>query len=171
MARRATGRVTRTGPDGGYEMTLTRTFTAPVEDVWASLTESDRTAGWFGPWRGDPQSGSVQVQMGFEEGAPWSDVRIDACQPPRRLLVALIDDTGEWNLEVMLSAGEHGGTLLELIQHLKDPTVAENSGPGWEYYLDMLIASRDGLPLPEFSDYYPFQVEYFASQARSAKRS
>ncbi len=32
---------------------------------------------------------------------------------------------------------------------------------GWEYYLDMMIASRDGTPLPDFVDYYPAQQGYY----------
>jgi len=27
---------------------MSRTFRAPIEDVWASLTESERTVRWFG---------------------------------------------------------------------------------------------------------------------------
>ena len=34
-------------------------------------------------------------------------------------------------------------------------------GPGWEYYLDMLVASREGDPQPSFDDYYPAQHEYY----------
>jgi hypothetical protein len=36
-------------------------------------------------------------------------------------------------------------------------------GPGWEYYLDNLVASRDGAPLPDFDDYYPAQAAYYES--------
>jgi hypothetical protein len=37
-------------------------------------------------------------------------------------------------------------------------------GPGWEFYLDALAASRDGAAVPDFNDYYPAQKEYFAAQ-------
>jgi hypothetical protein len=36
-------------------------------------------------------------------------------------------------------------------------------GPGWEYYLDALVASREGQPLPKFDAYYPEQKAYFTS--------
>ena len=28
-------------------------------------------------------------------------------------------------------------------------------GPGWEYYLDNLVAARAGAKLPTFDEYYP----------------
>ena len=46
-----TGRLFRT--DTGSDLVLSRTFRASAEDVWASLTEPERTARWFGPWKGD----------------------------------------------------------------------------------------------------------------------
>lgn len=30
--------------------------------------------------------------------------------------------------------------------------MAGEVGPGWEYYLDMLVAAREGKPLPSFGD-------------------
>ena len=38
-------------------------------------------------------------------------------------------------------------------------------GPGWEYYLDLLVASRDGGPAPAFDDYYPAQKAYYEGLA------
>ena len=43
-----TGRVeTR---DGERVLVLTRHFTAPIDDVWAAVTESDRLSRWIGRW-------------------------------------------------------------------------------------------------------------------------
>ena len=77
---------TPTGRLSSTDLVLTRTFRAPVDDVWASLTEPQRTARWFGPWKGDAAPGAtIAVQMVHEEGEPWMDMTIDACDPPRRL--------------------------------------------------------------------------------------
>jgi hypothetical protein len=43
--------------------------------------------------------------------------------------------------------------------------LAGEAGPGWEYYLDVLVASRAGEKLPSFEDYYPSQKAYYAEQA------
>ena len=73
---------TPTGRLFGNDLVLTRTFHAPVADVWASLTDPERTARWFGPWKGDAAPGrTIQVQMVQEESQPWMDMTIDACEP------------------------------------------------------------------------------------------
>lgn len=167
MKPQPTGRVVK-GETGAYDLILTRTFPAPIADVWASITEPDRTARWFGTWRGTPGPGrTVEFQMGFEEGTPWGNLTIETCEPPRLLAVSAVDDEGAWHLELRLTEGS-GVTTLEFVQHLTDPSVTTHSGPGWEYYLDMLVASRTGQPLPDFDDYYPAQAEYFAEQARAS---
>jgi hypothetical protein len=106
--------------------------------------------------------------MGFEEETPWCDLRIDECQPPHHLAGSMIDESGDTKLELNLSESD-GVTTLVFVQHLADPAVAENMGPGWEYYLDQLVASREGQPLPEFGDYYPSQAEYFVAAAEAAR--
>ncbi|KUL23709.1 SRPBCC family protein [Actinoplanes awajinensis] len=146
-----------TGPD----LVLTRTFRAPIEDVWASVTESDRTARWFGPWEGDAAPGrTIKMQMAFEDQQPWFDVRVDACDPPRRLSLSTSEESGGWRLELVLS--EAGGrTELRFVHHLTTTEGVGEMGPGWEYYLDMLVAARDGLPAPTFDDYYPSMKPYY----------
>jgi uncharacterized protein YndB with AHSA1/START domain len=144
------------------ELTLTRTFPAPAEDVWASVTESERTARWFGPWRGDAKpGGDIEVQMLFEEGAPWCAARIEQCSPPEQLALAMVDEVGEWHLELRLTPEGDGLTTLHLTQLLRPDSPIGEMGPGWEYYLDMLVASREDRPLPSFDDYYPSQRDWY----------
>ena len=147
----------------GRDLVLSRTFRAPIEDVWASVTESDRTARWFGPWEGDAAPGrTIKMQMAYEDQAPWMDVRIDACDPPRRLAVSATDEHGSWRLELLLEHAD-GRTELRLVHHLDTNDQIGEMGPGWEYYLDMLVASRDGSPTPSFDDYYPAMKPYYDS--------
>ena len=87
MINQPTGRLVPTAD--GNELVVRRTFRAPIEDVWASVTEPGRTARWFGTWKGDAAPGRmIKVQMAYEEKAPWFDARIDACDPPRRLALS-----------------------------------------------------------------------------------
>ncbi len=154
-----TGGLFRT--DKGSDLVLTRTFRALADDVWASLTEPERTARWFGPWEGEAGPGrTVKVQMVFEEQEPWVEIRIDACDPPRRLAMSMVDEAGTWRMELLLSEVD-GVTELRLVHHLSTEEGIGEVGPGWEYYLDMLVASRAGAPLPDFDDYYPSQKAYF----------
>jgi uncharacterized protein YndB with AHSA1/START domain len=161
MTNPPSGRLVQT--TDGNALVVSRTFRAPIEDVWASVTEPDRTARWFGTWKGDAAPGrTIKVQMGFEAQAPWLDKRIDACDPPRRL--ALSDESGAMRIELLLSHSD-GRTELRLVHHL-DPTDEVSAyGPGWEYYLDMLVAARDDLPTPEFDAYPPAMTPYYEALA------
>lgn len=150
-----------TGHVRGKQLILTRTFRAPIADVWASVTESESTARWFGPWEGDAGPGkSVRLQMLYEQGQPWMNVLIEKCEEPRHLVVTSRDEAGELRLELTLT--QTGDTTeLRFVQHLSDPSLAGDMGPGWEYYLDMLVAAREGTPQPVFADYYPAQKAYY----------
>jgi uncharacterized protein YndB with AHSA1/START domain len=153
--------LTPTGRLLGRDLVLTRTFRAPVEDVWASLTESDRTARWYGPWRGDAApGGKIEVQLVQEEGQPWETMTIDACEPPHRLALSAVNDHGSWHLSLELTASA-GVTELRFTQHLTDTGGVGEFGPGWEFYLDALVASREGGPAPVFDDYYPSMKAYY----------
>lgn len=161
------GRITRSD-DGSYQLTITRIFAgATVEDLWASLTESERTARWYGAWRGKPGAGeTIEVQMAYEEGAPWFPMTIERCDPPHTLAISSSDSHGSWLMEVSIR-GSATAVILELIQHKLDPEMAGDVGPGWEYYLDMLVASRDNAAQPSFDDYYPQQAEYYRNQVKA----
>jgi uncharacterized protein YndB with AHSA1/START domain len=150
-----------TGRVSGNDLILTRTFAAPIADVWKSVTSSDSTARWIGPWRGEPGVGrTCQLQMLFEQGEPWCDFVIDACDAPNHLAVTTNDDYGQWRLELFFT--QRGDTTeLRFVHHLSDRKLAGDAGPGWEYYLDMLVASHTGAPRPQFTDYYPAQKDHY----------
>jgi uncharacterized protein YndB with AHSA1/START domain len=155
------GRLVQT--EAGRDLVLTRTFRSPIEDVWASITESERTARWFASWTGEPGPGkTIRYRMTHEEGMPEADMTIDACEPPRHLAVSAVDEYGAWRLEATL-AQDRDTTVLTFVQHLDDTETIADSGPGWEYYLDMLVATHTGGPTPDFDDYYPAQKAYYES--------
>ncbi|MCP3798366.1 SRPBCC family protein [Allokutzneria sp. A3M-2-11 16] len=158
---------TPTGRLFGTDLVLDRTFRAPIDDVWASVTDSERTARWFGPWKGEAAPGrTIQVQMAFEEQQPWCDLHIDACSPPQNLAVSMKDEAGNWRLELALSEKD-GVTTLRLTHHLESVEGVGEVGPGWEYYLDMLVAAREGSAQPDFTDYYPAMKPYFEDQRQA----
>jgi uncharacterized protein YndB with AHSA1/START domain len=154
-----------TGYVNGNDLILTRTFQAPIDDVWTSVTESESTARWFGSWEGDAGPGkTVRLQLLHEKGQPWTSVLIEKCEAPRHLVVTTNDESGEWRLELTLrQMGD--ATELRFVHHLSDRKLAGDTGPGWEYYLDMLVAARAGQPLPSFDDYYPAQKAHYLEGA------
>ncbi|CAN7631209.1 SRPBCC family protein [Rhizobium sp. LjRoot30] len=150
-----------TGYVHGNDLILARTFQASVDDVWASVTEPEKTALWLGRWEGEAGPGKiVRLQLLHEKGQPWANVMIEECEAPHRLAVAMKDDFGDWRIEVTLTQADDE-TVLRFVQHLSDRALAGDVGPGWEYYLDMLVAAREGRALPSFDDYYPSQKAYY----------
>ncbi len=157
------GRLVRT-PEG-RDLVILRNFPAPIGDIWASITEPERTARWFGPWTGDAGPGrTIRYAMTFEPGVDPAEMTMEmtiaACEPPRHLAVRAVDEYGSWYLEAHLSEDD-GVTTLRFTQHLDDTANVGDVGPGWEYYLDNLVASRQGTPLPDFKEYYPAQKAYY----------
>lgn len=153
-----------TGRLRGKHLVVTRQFRAPIEDVWKSVTDPESTARWYGTWEGKPGAGNeIRVQMIQEEGAPWITKTIEVCDAPTRLVLT---STGKYGLrlELVLRATADG-TELELIHHDVDRKAVGDFGPGWEFYMDCLVAARDDKALPKFEEYYPAQKAYFAAQA------
>jgi uncharacterized protein YndB with AHSA1/START domain len=149
-----------TGRLEGNDLVLTRKFEAPIEEVWTSITKSESTARWYGSWTGTPGAGNtVTIKMVFEDGGPESVAHIDACEPPRRLALST---QGKYGVKIEITLTQTGGvTELRFVHHLSDRKLARDFGPGWEYYLDNLVAARASAKLPKFDEYYPsMQVHY-----------
>lgn len=149
-----------TGQLEGNDLVLTRRFEAPIEDVWTSITKSESTARWYGSWTGSPGAGNtIKIKMAFEKDGPESEAHIDACEPPRRLALTT---KGEWGVRVEITLAQTGSaTELRFVHHLADRKLARDFGPGWEYYLDNLVAARADEKLPTFEDYYPSMQAHF----------
>jgi uncharacterized protein YndB with AHSA1/START domain len=159
-----TGRLHAT--DEGRDLVLVREFNAPIEDVWDSVTQPERTGRWFGTWSGEARPGTtVDMVLTAEEGNPTAKMTVTACTPPQHVAVAMIDESGTWHLEAKLRETD-GVTTLELIHHLPDDADPGEVGPGWEFYLDRLVASRDGTEMPVFDDYYPSMASYYTDQLK-----
>jgi hypothetical protein len=55
-------------------------------------------------------------------------------------------------------------TRLRFVHHLDQEAKSEEVGPGWEYYLDALVAAMDGNPMPSFDDYWPSLASAYADR-------
>ena len=149
-----------TGRVAGQELVITRTFRAPIEDVWTSITKSESTARWYGSWTGTPGAGNtIKIKMVFEQDGPESEAHIDACEPPRRLALTT---KGTWGVKLEITLAQTDSvTELRFVHHLTDRKLARDFGPGWEYYLDNLVAARAGEKLPTFEEYYPSMQAHY----------
>jgi uncharacterized protein YndB with AHSA1/START domain len=156
---------------GRLTLFVTRTFRAPIDDVWAAITEPDRVARWLGTWSGDPATGTVLFAMTFEgQEPPGDEMEIRECEPPRRLAVTSQVGEHRWYLDVDLSEAD-GVTTLAFSQPDVDPEDSLSVGPGWEYYLDRLVdAETGGDPAGrDFArDYHPAMAGYYRMQVGSS---
>src|SRR4029078_6276694 len=85
-----------------------RSYDAPIGDVWDAVTQPDRIKRWFMPISGD-----LRVGGNFQlEGNAGGEIL--ACEPPRLLRVTFGGPTSL--VEVRLIAQEDSATILEL-QH------------------------------------------------------
>jgi uncharacterized protein YndB with AHSA1/START domain len=89
-------------------------FETDIDDLWSALTEPGRVARWHGVVEGDLRLGGTFTRRSSDGE---STGRIDACEPPRRLLVTLRDQDPrpgqpeETVVEARLSA-DGDGTIL-----------------------------------------------------------
>jgi uncharacterized protein YndB with AHSA1/START domain len=79
-------------------------FDSDIDDVWSALTDPSRLARWYGEVEGDLRLGGEYRARLYSSGWEGSG-RVEACEPPRRLLVRIKDADGpdEQDIEAMLT--------------------------------------------------------------------
>ena len=165
MSVEPTGTITTR--DGRRVLTIVREFSAPIDDVWAAVTEPERLGRWIGTWTGDPASGEVAFTMTAEGQTEPDAMAIRECDPPRVLRLTSTTPMGAWFLDLLLEERD-GVTVLTFEQPDIDPASADSVGPGWEYYLDRLVAAETGgdVGAVDFErDYYPAMQDHYRAQA------
>lgn len=145
-----------------YDVVLTRTFDAPIASVWAAITSSERLAPWIGTWTGDPRTGSVDWVMTAEGATEPSPMEVLRCEPPTGLTVRQQLGQDAWTLYLDL-AQAGGVTTLTFEQRGLTAAAASDIGPGWEYYLDRLVAAETGgdVAAVTWDDYYPAMKAHY----------
>ncbi|WP_189638437.1 SRPBCC family protein [Glutamicibacter arilaitensis] len=165
MSAAATG--TRTA-EGTLE--LRREITDAPSRIWRYLTDSDYLALWYGSWHGDSDSGTVEVVLLAEDGAPAVQVQILQCDVrARQLTVRLGEEASAWQLELKVEASGTGSRLVFQMPGM-EPQQAGSIGPGWDYYLDRLVAAASGTDVSHVvfePDYYPALSAYYEELFRS----
>ncbi|MCU1634899.1 MAG: hypothetical protein JWQ68_138 [Cryobacterium sp.] len=158
MSAKPTGRFVHR-QDGLYLM-HDRLFAAPVVDVWASVSRPAELQKWIGTYTGSPATGAVKFLMSAEPDAVWEYVTILECRAPHRFMGDVGTGDDAWRVLLHLVEGDRM-TNLTLGQRLRSAAEAATVGPGWDYYLDRLVAARAGTPLPQWEHYYPAHAQYY----------
>jgi uncharacterized protein YndB with AHSA1/START domain len=90
--------------DGKGVVRMQDRFDTGIDDLWSALTDPGRLARWLGEVEGDLRLGG-EFRARFFDG--WEGTgRVEACEPPRRLLVATKhhSQSDEQVIEAMLAA-------------------------------------------------------------------
>jgi uncharacterized protein YndB with AHSA1/START domain len=72
--------------DGKGIMRVEDRYDTSIDDLWSALTDPGRLAGWYGQVEGDLRAGG-QFRLHVADADVDATGRVEACQPPRRLLV------------------------------------------------------------------------------------
>ena len=92
--------------DGRGVVTVTDRLDTSIDDLWSAITDPARIARWLGEVEGDLRLGG-EFRAHFSLASGWEGTgRVEACEPPRRLLVRTVDKrtTGEPFIEATLTA-------------------------------------------------------------------
>jgi uncharacterized protein YndB with AHSA1/START domain len=95
--------------DGKGVVRMEDRFDTEIDDVWSALTAPSRLARWIGDVEGDLRLGGEFRYRFFASGSEGT-MRLDACEPPRRLMLTVRDadprpgQPDEEVIEVVLTA-------------------------------------------------------------------
>jgi uncharacterized protein YndB with AHSA1/START domain len=115
---------------------LRRRYDAEPTDVWSAITDPERLARWFLPVTGDLREGGTFDLAGNATG------EIRRCRAPEHLALTWVyGDRPVDEVDVVLSAADGGGTVLELTHATallavdfdgREVSVLWGLGLGWE---------------------------------------
>jgi uncharacterized protein YndB with AHSA1/START domain len=125
-------------------------YAVEIDDLWSALTDPQRLARWYGEIDGDLRLGGEFQARLFASG--WEGTgRVDACEPPRRLLLTMRDadpqpgQPAESVTEVVLAA-DASQTVLVLEERDLPLDLIAAYGAGIQVHVEDLaahVAGRD----------------------------
>ena len=129
----------RTG-DGKGVVRMEDRFDTAIDDLWSAFTDPGRLARWLGEFEGDLRLGGEFRARFFASG--WEGTgRVEACEPPRHLLVMTKDDgqTDEHAIEATLTA-DGDRTILILEERGMPVNLLAAYGAGIQVHIEDLAA-------------------------------
>jgi uncharacterized protein YndB with AHSA1/START domain len=129
--------------DGKGVVRMQDRFDTDIDDLWSALTDPRRLARWIAEVEGDLRLGG-EFRARFT--SQWEGTgRVEACEPPRRLLVTTkaSERPDELVIEATLAAdGDQTVLVIEErgmpVEHLGD------YGAGWQVHVEDLAAHLAG---------------------------
>jgi uncharacterized protein YndB with AHSA1/START domain len=130
--------------DGKGIVRMEDRYDTDIDDLWSALTDPRRLARWLGDVEGDLRLGGEFRARFFASG--WEGTgRVDACEPPRHLLVltTMAGETDEHAIEATLTA-DGGQTILVLEERGMPLEQLAAYGAGIQVHVEDLAAHIAG---------------------------
>ena len=146
---------------GTATLVVTRTLATRRVDAWEWVTHPERLAQWIGLLEGTPSVGAaVDFTMTAEENPAPEKARILACEPGESYQCEVGTEPDTWLIGCELG-GDDGAITVSIVQPIASAEASGMYGPGWEYYLDRLLAATNRTAMPDFDDYYPAHAAHY----------
>ncbi len=128
-------------------------YDTDIDDLWSALTDPRRLARWYGQVEGDLRPGG-EFRLYLESDDVEGAGRVEACEPPRRLLVTTRETDESWrkghgaqpfdeSLEVTLTADGDQTILVIEVRGMPLGAIAFY-GVGWQIHAENLAAYLAG---------------------------
>jgi uncharacterized protein YndB with AHSA1/START domain len=139
--------------DGVGAVRIEDHYDTVIDDLWAALTDPVRLARWYGQVEGDLRPGG-EFHL-YLESDDWGGTgRVEACEPPRRLLVTTRESDESWRkgrgvppfdeaIEATLTADGDQTILVIEVQGIPLDKIAFY-GVGWQIHAENLAAYLTG---------------------------
>jgi len=139
--------------DGNGVVRIEDRYDTDIDDLWSALTDPGRLARWYGQVDGDLRLGGEFHQY-IESNDVDATGRVEACEPPRRLIVTTRETDESWRrgrgvppfdqtIEATLTAdGDHTVLVVEVRGMPLDKIAFW--GVGWQIHAESLAAYLAG---------------------------
>ncbi len=129
--------------DGKGVVRMQDHFDTDIGDLWSALTDPRRLARWIGKVEGDLRLGGGFHRYFYASGAEGTG-RVDACEPPRRLLLTMSPgQPDEQVIEVTLTA-DGDQTILVVEERGMPLNLLAAYGAGIQVHVEDLAAHIAG---------------------------
>ena len=144
--------------DGTGVVRIEDRYDTGIGDLWSALTDPGRLARWYGQVEGDLRPGG-QFRLHVESADLDATGRVEACEPPRRLLVTTRETDESWRrgqgvppfdatLDATLTAdGDQSILVVEIGNLPLEPL--PYFGVGWQIHCEKLAAYLAGNELDD----------------------
>ena len=139
--------------DGKGVVRIEDRYDTDIDDLWSALIDPGRLARWYGEVEGDLRSGG-EFRLHLESDGWDGSGRVEACEPPRRLLVTTRETDESWRkgrgappfdeaIEATLTADGDQTMLVIEVRGMPLDTIAAY-GAGWQIHAENLAAYLAG---------------------------